>query len=74
MGEDAVAHGVEHRLERLAVLGQRLVEERRGVAHLAEDRPLQEAGAVVGDEIGRPVAQTAHRLGVEIEVVHALPP
>ena len=74
VGEDAVAHGVEHRLERLAVLGQRLVEEGRGVAHLAEDRPLQEAGAVVGHEVGRPVAQAAHRLGVEIEVVHALPP
>ncbi len=74
MGEDAVADGVEDRLEGQAVLGQRLVEEGGGVAHLAEDRPLQQARAVVGHEVGRPVAEPAHRLGVEIEVVHALPP
>ena len=74
VGEDAVADGVEDRLEGQALLGQRLVEEGRGVAHLAEDRLLQQARAVVGHEVGRPVAEPAHRLGVEIEVVHALPP
>ena len=70
-GEDPVAHRVEHRLERLALLGQRLVEDGRSVAHLAEDRPLQEPGPVIGHQVRRPVAQPAHRLGVEIEVVHA---
>ncbi len=74
MGEDAVADGVEDRLEGLAVLRQRLVEEACRVAHLAEDRPLQQAGAVVGHQVRRPVAEPAHRLGVEIELVHVPPP
>ena len=39
--EDPLAHGVEHRLDRLAVLGQRLLEESRRVAHLAEDRLVE---------------------------------
>ncbi len=74
MGEDAVTDGVENRLEGLAVLRQRLVEDGRRVAHLAEDRLPQQSGAVIGHEVGRPVAEPPHRLGIEIEVVHALPP
>ena len=52
---------------------ERLVEDTGGIADLAEDRALPEPGGVGGDQIGRPVAQPLHFLGIEIEIIHGSP-
>ena len=65
-----LAHEREDLVRGPALLGQRLVEELRVGADLAEDRPLQQPLAVRRHRVGGQPSEPPHLVGREVELVH----
>ena len=70
-GEDVLAHECDQLLRGPSLLGQRLVEEPRAVAYLAEDRPLEQPLAVRGHRVRGQPAQPPQLVGREVETYMA---